>query len=268
VVRKLKLANDLRHAIDAHELVLHYQPIVSLASGKISGVEALVRWQHPRLGFLPPLEFITIAEENGLIIPLGTWVLSEACHQLRAWQKSGYGDISMSVNVSARQFRDAGFVEGVSAVVGESEIKPEKLKLEVTETTTADDPQAAIRILSDLKERGIEILLDDFGTGYSSLNFLTRFPIDKLKIDRSFIQQVPGSLHDEAVASTIVAMGKSLGFGLIAEGVETCKQLAFLQALTCEEFQGYLFSPPVEPNKIEKMLANGLTLHEAFARDA
>lgn len=260
VVRKLNLANDLRRAIDDEELVLHYQPVVSLRTGRITGLEALVRWQHPSLGFLSPLEFISIAEENGLIVPLGNWVLCTACQQLKLWQHKGYDGLSMSVNVSPRQFRDEGFVRQVNAAVSQSQIEPQRLKLEVTETTAADDPNGAIGILTQLKRRGVEIMLDDFGTGYSSLNFLTRFPLDKLKIDRSFVRHVPGSAHDEAVATTIVAMGKSLGFGLIAEGVETSEQLAFLHAIGCEEIQGFLFSPPVQAGEVEAMLANGRSL--------
>ncbi len=257
VVQMHRLGAELRRALQNNELILHYQPIVDLRTGSIASAEALVRWNHPERGMVPPMDFIQAAEENGLIVPLGLEVMRKACRQIRAWRDSGMSPLSISVNVSARQFRDAHFVDLVHASLVESSLEPRALKLELTESTAADDPESVIRTLGLLKDMGVQLLLDDFGTGYSSLSYLTRLPIDKLKIDRSFVCNVPGSTHDASVTTTIVAMAKSLDYGVVAEGVETAEQLSFLVALGCDEMQGYLFSKPVPAEEFERMVRSG-----------
>lgn len=251
---RLHLETELRAGINRDEFVLHYQPIVSLASGKITSCEALVRWNHPTRGFVPPLDFIGIAEESGLIVPLGQLVLENACRQALSWQALGRGDISVAVNVSTRQLTECHFVEVVAKTLTTTGLAPHLLKIEVTESVAAANPDATIAVLHALKSLGIELLIDDFGTGHSSLSRLTRFPLNKLKIDRSFVMKIPNSRHDTAVASTIVAMAHSLALGVIAEGVETQDQALFLRSLGCEEMQGYLFSRPVPASDFEQLL--------------
>ncbi len=255
VVKRLELANELRAALSRDQLVVHYQPVVELESGRITGAEALVRWQHPERGMIPPYEFISVAEENGLIVPLGRWVLREACRRMQMWHRDGATHLSIAVNVSARQFRDPHFVEMVQKVLWETEIDPLRLELEVTESTAADDPKGVITTLGQLRSLGIRILLDDFGTGYSSLSYLTRFPINKLKIDRSFVMRTPSSRDDNAVAATIAAMAHSLSLGVVAEGVETEAQRQFMLSLGCEEAQGFLFSCPVSDRSFTELIA-------------
>jgi len=254
VVRRLELANELRVALSRDQLVIHYQPVVELGSGRITGAEALVRWQHPERGMIPPGEFIAVAEENGLIVPLGRWVLREACRRMQSWHRDGNTHLSIAVNVSARQFRDPHFVEMVQKVLWETELEPQRLELEVTESTAADDPKGVITTLGQLRSLGIRILLDDFGTGYSSLSYLTRFPLNKLKIDRSFVMRTPSSQDDNAVAATIAAMAHSLKLGVVAEGVETEAQRQFMLSLGCEEAQGFLFSRPVSERSFTELI--------------
>ena len=256
VVRRQRLGMDLRRAIENEQIDLQYQPIVSFRNGRVVSAEALARWTHPEQGPISPMEFVAIAEDNGLIVPLGLLVLKKACRQMRTWLDRGLRPLPVSVNVSARQFRDPHFVDLVRAALVDQSLEPWMLKLEVTESTAADDPESVIYILGLLKDMGIEILLDDFGTGYSSLSYLTRLPLDRLKIDRSFVRNVPACPHDTSVTSTIVAMAKSLALGLIAEGVETQEQLEFLADLGCDEVQGYLFSKPVPAGELERMLAD------------
>jgi diguanylate cyclase (GGDEF)-like protein len=253
VQSRLHIETELRAALTRDEFVLQYQPIVSLASGKITSCEALVRWVHPKRGVVPPLEFIAIAEAVGLIVPLGNLVLEKACQQAHSWSSMGLGDLSVAVNVSARQLSEDQLVDTVKATLARTGLAPHLLKIEITETAAASNPDGAILVLRQLKELGVELLIDDFGTGYSSLSRLTRFPLDKLKIDRSFVAHTPYSKHDNAVASTIVAMAHSLGLGVIAEGVETYEQAAFLRLIECEEMQGYLFSQPVSSALFEEM---------------
>ncbi len=258
MVDRTRLGAELRRALAERELWLCYQPIVSLDTGAITGAEALVRWQHPTRGVVPPVEFIGAAEENGLIVPLGDYVLREACQQMKRWRSLSCGTVA--VNVSARQLRHPDFASQVAEALKEADLPGRLLKLEVTESTAAHDPKAVTELLRSLKALDVELLMDDFGTGYSSLNYLTRFPLDKLKIDRSFVQLIPGSEHDALVATTIVAMAHSLGLGVIAEGVETRDQLHFLCSLGCEEMQGYLFSPPLKAADFEALVRSGRRL--------
>ncbi len=254
---RLRFESDMRAALKRDEFILHYQPIVSLVTGIITSCEALVRWIHPSRGFIPPLDFIGIAEETGLIVALGQIVLEKACRQARAWHEMGLGPISVAVNVSARQLSEGHFVETVRRTLDTSELDPHLLKIEITESGAANNPDAAIAVLRGLKDLGVELLIDDFGTGFSSLSRLTRFPLNKLKIDRSFVMNIPDNGHDSTVASTIVAMAHSLGLQVIAEGVETTDQAAFLRFIGCEEMQGYLFSKPVVASEFERLLRDG-----------
>lgn len=251
---RLHLESDLRAAISRDEFVLHYQPIVSFASGRITGCEALVRWLSPTRGFVSPLDFIEISEETGLIVPLGQLVLEKACRQTRGWHDRGFEDISVAVNVSTRQLFEEQFVDAVRRILEETRLEPRLLKIEITESAAARDPERVISVLLALKNLGISLLIDDFGTGHSSLSRITRFPLHKLKIDRSFVTQIPNSYNDNAIASTIVAMAHGLGLGVIAEGVETLDQAEFLCDLGCEEMQGYLFSKPVAASDFEQLL--------------
>jgi diguanylate cyclase (GGDEF)-like protein/PAS domain S-box-containing protein len=263
---RTKLGIELRRAIETEEIVAFYQPIVSLTKGIITGAEALVRWRHPSRGLVPPMEFIPAAEDSGLIVPLGQRVLREACRQVAVWHAAGHAHLTVAVNVSLRQFRDRGFVDSVRDVLGETKIAPLALKLELTESTAADDPDAVVRIIEQLKQLGVQTLMDDFGTGYSSLSYLTRLSLDKLKIDRSFIMRIPGSSHDSLVASSILVLAHNLGLGVIAEGVETEAQLEFLRQLGCDEIQGFLFSPPVPTADFGRLLAEGYTLELAVEK--
>jgi diguanylate cyclase (GGDEF)-like protein/PAS domain S-box-containing protein len=265
-VQRTKLGVELRRALETDELVPYFQPIVSVQTGEITGAEALVRWRHPTQGLVSPLEFIPAAEDSGLIVPLGIKVMRESSRQVVRWHEAGFENLTVAVNVSARQFRDRHFLESVEQVLAETRIPPTSLKVELTESTAADDPNAVAKILEHLKGLGVQTLMDDFGTGYSSLNYLTRLPLDKLKIDRSFIMRIPGSAHDSLVTSTILVLSHNLGLGAIAEGVETEEQLQFLSALGCEEIQGYLFSPPVAAEEFSKYLENRYTLNAAVVK--
>jgi diguanylate cyclase (GGDEF)-like protein/PAS domain S-box-containing protein len=254
---RLRLESELRAAIQRDEFVLHYQPIVSLTTGYITSCEALVRWIHPTRGFVPPLDFIGIAEETGLIVPLGRLVLEKACRQACLWQAAKLGTISVAVNVAARQLSEGHLVETVRQTLEATGLPPRLLKIELTESAAANNPDAVIAVLQKLRALGIELLIDDFGTGFSSLSRLTRFPLHKLKIDRSFVANLPNNGHDSTVASTIVAMAHSLGLGVIAEGVETADQAEFLRFIGCEEMQGFLFSKPVDAETFERLLREG-----------
>jgi diguanylate cyclase (GGDEF)-like protein/PAS domain S-box-containing protein len=260
VTHKQLLAVELRSALATNQLVLYYQPIVSLETGLITGAEALLRWRHPERGLVPPMEFIPAAEENGLIIPLGRLALRETCRQLRTWMDAGVPLVPVSVNVSARQFRDVDLVEYVESILMELALPPSALRLEITESTAAENAEEVVRVLARFKTLGVQILLDDFGTGYSSLSYLTRLPLDKLKIDRSFITNMVHGPHAAAVVTTIIAMAKNLNLGLVAEGVETEEQLRFLRHVGCGEMQGYLFSKPAPPEDYARMLLEGRQL--------
>lgn len=244
----LHLETDLRHAIEREEFRIHYQPIVSLRSGRIAGFEALARWYHPQRGLISPAEFIPVAEETGLIIPIGFWVLREACRQMRSWQIQFPRNLSLiiSVNLSGRQFSQPNLVEQINQILLETQLDPHCLKLEITESVVMGNAESAIALLAQLKKLGIHLSIDDFGTGYSSLSYLHRFPIDTLKIDRSFINRIDTDGEQLEIVRTIVTLAWNLGLDVIAEGVETAKQLAQLKSLQCEYGQGYFFSRPLD----------------------
>ncbi|WP_414516433.1 putative bifunctional diguanylate cyclase/phosphodiesterase [Nostoc sp. PCC 9305] len=251
---RITLENELRGALERNEMLVYYQPLIDLHSGQITAMEALVRWQHPTLGLVSPVKFIPIAEANGLILPIGEWVLRTACAQNRAWQLAGFNPIRISVNLSARQFELPNLVEIVSQILEETGLKVSYLELEVTESFLMADMERSVKTLKQLRELGICLALDDFGTGYSSLNYLKRFPVNMLKIDRSFVQDVTSNPDSAAVTNAIIALAKSLRLNITAEGVETQEQLDYLKMLGCDEGQGYYFSCPVPADLIIPML--------------
>ena len=251
---RLTLEDSLHNALVNEEFRVFYQPRVDAVTRKIVGVEALVRWVHPQLGMVSPAQFIPLAEETGLIVPIGEWVLREACRQNQAWREAGFEPIRVSVNLSPVQFRDSALASVVDSALAESGLGTDGLELEVTESMLMNDPDQTIATLQLLKSRGLKISIDDFGTGYSSLSYLKQFPIDSLKIDRSFIRDVTTNADDAAITTAVILMGHSLKLNVVAEGVENESQLAFLQVLQCNEIQGYYFSPPVPADKLESML--------------
>jgi PAS domain S-box-containing protein len=241
-VQRLALENRLRKALENQELSLHYQPQVALGSGRITGVEALLRWNSPEMGPISPLDFIPIAEETGMIVPIGEWVIRTACSQARAWQKQGLPDLRMAVNLSARQFADSQLLDRVAAILAETGLRPDLLEFEITESLLMKEN--VLDALQAFKKLGVQLSIDDFGTGYSNLGYLRQFPIDRLKIDKSFVQDISHKQDSDTIAAAVIAMARSLRLGVIAEGVETDLQLQFLQELECEEMQGYYFSRP------------------------
>jgi len=245
VQETLELETDLRQALDREEFLLHYQPKVDLASGAVIGCEALVRWRHPRRGLVPPNDFIPLAEETGLIVPLGAWVLREACRQTRLWKDQGLPPVSVAVNLSARQFRQGDLLQLVADVLAETGLDAHLLDLELTESTVMDNPLKAGKTMLELKKLGVGLSLDDFGTGYSSLNYLRRFPVDCLKIDRSFIRDVVDDPSGASVVTSVISIAHNLGMAAVAEGVENEDQLSFLASCGCDTYQGYFFSRPV-----------------------
>ncbi len=248
-----RLESELRHAVIGGELLLYYQPKVSLRNGRIVGSEALIRWQHPERGMVPPGNFIPLAEETGVILELGSWVLAEACRQIRAWTDAGVDIPPVAVNLSARQF-DAQLPARVLAVLEQYDVPPDRLKLEITESLLVRGQEKVIPIMNELVAMGLGLSLDDFGTGYSSLAYLKKFPITTLKIDRSFVIGVPSEKNDCAIAQAIVTMGQQLRQEIVAEGVETYAQMSFLRGLGCDQLQGFLFSPPVSATEFERMI--------------
>ena len=251
---RLLMESNLRRALAQKEFVLHYQPLVNLETGLIIGVEALIRWLHPELGLIMPDRFIHVAEETGLINPIGDWVLCEACRQAQAWCDAGLAPITMAVNVAPVQFRQAGFVEVVAGALATSGLDANRLELELTERTVMHDADINLGTLSALHRMGVDLSLDDFGTGYSSLAYLKRFPVGKLKIDRSFVADLETDPDDWAIASTIVSMGRSLRMTVLAEGVEKPEQLALLRKMGCNMAQGYHFSRPTSAEEMADML--------------
>jgi diguanylate cyclase (GGDEF)-like protein/PAS domain S-box-containing protein len=245
VSQRLSLETSLRHALERKEFLLHYQPQVNLRSGKIIGMEALLRWQHPERGLVSPAEFIPVLEETGLIVPVGEWVLRTACAQNRAWLDAGLPPMRMAVNLSAHQFRQSSLTDVVCQALEDSGLEPELLELEVTESVMIQDLQTTLTTLSQLHLIGIQISIDDFGTGYSSLSYLKRLPISKIKIDQSFVHDICVDPDDAAIADAVISLGHSLKMQVIAEGVETVEQLDYLRAHGCDEFQGYYFSRPL-----------------------
>lgn len=243
----LRLESDLRWALPRRELSLHYQPQIDIAEGRLTGFEALLRWEHPELGRISPDRFIPLAEESQLILPIGGWVLWEACRQNKAWQDAGYPPVVVAVNLSAVQFHGADLLSGVARVLAETGLAPRWLELEITESVIMDDPGRVVRVLEKLKELGVGLSIDDFGTGYSSLSYLKRFPIDKIKIDRSFINDIVSDPSDAAIVRMVIGMARELEHTVIAEGVETVDQLAFLKAHGCHAYQGFYASRPLPP---------------------
>jgi diguanylate cyclase (GGDEF)-like protein/PAS domain S-box-containing protein len=254
VHEKFLMQKDLRNALLRSEFVLHYQPQVDLRSGRVFAVEALIRWNHPRLGVIAPLRFIPMAEETGLIVPIGDWVLREACRQNRAWQAAGFQPMTVCVNVSARQFKERNWVSRVANALRESGLEAQYLELELTESLIMQDIEQAVATMRELQILGVQLSIDDFGTGYSSLAALKRFPVARLKIDKSFIDNIPHDENDKAVASAVISLGQNLNLRVIAEGVETEDQVAFLRENNCDEMQGYHFSKPAAAADIEKLL--------------
>ncbi len=244
-LKALQLAADLQHAVDNNELRLQYQPKVDTATGCLLGMEALVRWIHPVRGMISPVEFIPVAEETGLIIGIGRWVLREACRQNAQWQSTGLRPLRVAVNLSARQFRAGTLLNEIDTALTETGLSVDSLELEVTESMVMDDPEEVIKLLSKIHKRGIHLALDDFGTGHSSLAYLKRFPIDCVKIDRAFIKDTPGNTDDVAIAKTIIAMAQTLGLSTVAEGVETLEQLELMQEMGYDQIQGYYYSRPL-----------------------
>ena len=253
---RLELENDLRHALEHDELRVHYQPIVLLESGDFMEVEALVRWQHPTRGLMPPGDFIPLAEETGLIIPLGQWVLEQACVQVAQWnaQRSSNAQLTLSVNLSPRQFQTPSLAEDVARALQNARLPANRLKLEITEGVIMRDVEATIQTLWGLKDLGIQIAIDDFGTGYSSLSYLKRLPIDVLKIDRSFVSGIGHSQEDASIVHAIMGLAKSLNLQVTGEGIETTEQAALLGKWGCDRGQGYLFSRPLDSQRAGALL--------------
>jgi len=257
---RMTLENHLRYALEREELTLYYQPKVNLASGQITGMEALLRWQSPELGMITPDAFIPLAEETGLVVPIGAWVLKEACAQAQAWRDAGLPPLVVAVNLSPRQFRQQDIAAVVAQCLRETGLDPRCLELEITESMVMQDSERVTSVLNQLKRMGVSLAMDDFGTGYSSLGYLKRFPFDKLKIDKSFVRDITSEPNNAAIAKTVIAMAHSLHMKVIAEGVETQGQLNYLRLHGCDEMQGYFFSRPVPAEKFERLLREPLRL--------
>ena len=263
-VERHAIESGLRGALERQEFMLYYQPKINLTTGAISGIEALIRWQHPTRGLILPEQFIWIAEECGLIVAIGEWVLREACGHARTWQDAGVLPVPVAVNISAAQFRQKTFIEMLADILQETGLAADYLELELTESVLMQDADATIAALMILKSMGVRLAIDDFGTGYSSLSYLKRFPIDTLKIDQSFMQDIThasSTSDDAAIVSAVVGMGKSMNQCVIAEGVETREQMAFLRAQGCGEAQGYYFSEPVTADEVLALLRDGIATH-------
>jgi diguanylate cyclase (GGDEF)-like protein len=260
VVKQLQIETELRRAIEQQEFELFYQPIVALLTGQIAGFEALVRWRHPQRGLISPAEFIPVAEETGLIVPLGQWILETACRQLKQWQTQFPTDplLMVSVNLSGQQFNQPDLVEFIESTLTTTGLEGRSLKLEITESVAMSDVETAITMLERLKALELQLSIDDFGTGYSSLSYLHRFPVTTLKVDRSFVSRMDDNSDNAVIVQAIVGLAQNLGMNVIAEGVETAAQLTKLHALQCEYGQGYLFSKPVPVKDAENLLASNL----------
>ncbi|MHB1290561.1 MAG: putative bifunctional diguanylate cyclase/phosphodiesterase [Sulfuricella sp.] len=258
-VERQSIESGLRRALERQEFVLYYQPKINLQSGAIVGVEALIRWQHPQRGLLSPAQFIAIAEDCGLILPIGRWVLREACNQARAWIQAGLPPIIIAVNTSAPEFRAKDFLENIRATLAETRLEPRYLELELTESILMRDAESTDSVLHAIADLGVKLAIDDFGTGYSSLSYLRKFPIDTLKIDQSFVNQMTSNPDDAAIVGAVIGMAKSLRLRVIAEGVETPEQYAFLLAQHCDEGQGYYFGRPVVAEALATLLQTGVS---------
>jgi EAL domain-containing protein (putative c-di-GMP-specific phosphodiesterase class I) len=255
-LERVRLEMNLRHAVDRNELEMHYQPIVSISDGRLVGFEALLRWHHPEFGMIPPVKFIPIAEDSGLIQPITVWILSQTCQQLAKWQQISpeYSNLIVSVNISGKHLAKDDLLDDVSGALEQSRIAPHTLKLEITESTAMENAEHTITILNKLKEIGVQLSIDDFGTGYSSLSHLHRLPFDTLKIDRSFVIRVGDNGENSEVLQTVISLAKNLKMRVIAEGIETPAQLAVLQNLGCEYGQGYLIAKPKPREETEDLL--------------
>jgi diguanylate cyclase (GGDEF)-like protein len=256
VVERLQLETDLRLALERQEFQLHYQPIMSLDTGKINGFEALIRWQHPNRGLISPGLFIPVAEENGVILPIGEWTLQEACRQMRQWERQfpERGQLTVNVNLSLKQFMQPNLVRQIEHILAETGVSPNRLNLEITESMVAENAESIVSMLLQLKTLEVGLHIDDFGTGYSSLSHLHRFPIDALKIDRSFVSNMSADEESLEIVKTIMALAQNLGMAVTAEGVETADQLALLKGLGCKLSQGYYFSRPVDAQKATALI--------------
>jgi EAL domain-containing protein (putative c-di-GMP-specific phosphodiesterase class I) len=254
-VERLQLESGLRRALVRGELEIHYQPVLDLGSGRVHGVEALLRWRHPDKGLLSPSEFISLAEVTGLAVPMSSWILRTACAQARAWQLGTHPRLIVAVNLSARQFQQPDIVQTVKAALEETGLPPRCLDLEITETNAMQNAEATISTLRELKALGVRVSIDDFGIGYSSLSYLKRLPIDTLKIDQSFVRDITTDPDDAAIATAVIALAHTLKLRVVAEGVETEEQLAFLTARSCDRMQGYLFSHPLPADECTAFLS-------------
>ncbi len=257
-MERQSIEESLRRALERRELTLHYQPKVDLGSGRITGAEALLRWTHPTRGSVAPAQFIPVAEDCGLILELGRWVLREACGQARAWVDAGLPFKTMAVNISAIEFGDERFLDGVFAVLAETGLEPRSLELELTESVLMKRAVTTQALLKTLRASGVQLAVDDFGTGYSSLSYLSKFAIDSLKIDQSFVRQISTTPDESSMVSAIISMARSLRMRVVAEGVESAEELAFLQDQKCDEAQGFLFSEPLPPEQFARLLATGI----------
>jgi EAL domain-containing protein (putative c-di-GMP-specific phosphodiesterase class I) len=259
LLQRLELKGDLPRALQDGEFVLHYQPLVTLESGDITGLEALVRWEHPTRGLIPPLAFIPMAEESGLIVPIGRWVLETACRQARRWlDEMPDAPLVMSVNLSARQFAEPTLVDDVRASLQASDLPADRLELEITESVLLDEGEASAIALRALRDLGVKLVLDDFGTGYSSLSYLRRLPLDTIKIDRSFVDGIEHDNSNLPIVQAVIALAHGLGIEVVAEGIETIGQLERLRELVCDRGQGYYYARPQPPEALAELLAGGV----------
>jgi EAL domain-containing protein (putative c-di-GMP-specific phosphodiesterase class I) len=258
-VERQSIEESLRRALERREFTLHYQPKINIRTGAITGAEALIRWTHPSRGPIAPAVFIPIAEDSGLILPIGRWVMSRACEQARAWVEAGLRPTTMAVNVSALEFRDEDFLPNLFLILKESRLSPRALEIELTESVLMKQVVSASLILQTLRTSGVHVAIDDFGTGYSSLSYLRKLPIDTLKIDQSFVGQIVSGDDNAAIVTAVISMARSLKLRVVAEGVETFEMLEFLHAHQCEEAQGYYFSRPVPAEQFAKLLETGIS---------
>jgi EAL domain-containing protein (putative c-di-GMP-specific phosphodiesterase class I) len=253
-LKRLTLENNLRRAIEREEFIVYYQPKVDVNNWQIVGAEALVRWKHPELGLVSPAEFIPLAEDTGLILPIGNWVFRSACNQVKQWHNEGFHSLAISINLCARQFQQEHLTSMVVEILEQSKLDPKYLELEITESSIMTNVDFAVKVLTELQKMGIRVSVDDFGTGFSSLGYLKRLPIDVLKIDQSFVRDVTTDPDDAALVMAIITLAHNLRLKVIAEGVETEEQLRFLRLLRCDEIQGYLFSRPLAAVDFRKLL--------------
>nr|WP_239987028.1 EAL domain-containing protein [Pseudomonas syringae] len=265
LTRRLQTETLLRGALERDEFILHFQPKVSLTDGRISGLEALLRWNHPEQGMVSPADFIPILEDTGLIIPVGVWVIRKVCETLKRWEENHIRLVPIAINLSVRQLQVKGLAETVKHIVEAYGINPALLEFELTESMLMIDPESAVEILRDIKSYGISLSVDDFGTGYSSLAYLKRFPLDALKIDRAFIKDITSNHEDAAITRAVIVLAHELGLNVIAEGVETVDQLELLVTYGCDQMQGYLFSKPVISDECAAMIKSSRSLEIGFS---